>query len=140
MVLWGGFTTNLVWCLLLNRRNRSGGEYLRLPTASDAPAKPSDKASLVSNYTFCALAGVTWYFQFFFYSMGAVRLGKAYEFASWTLHMAAIIIFSTLWGLLLKEWRDTSRRTHALIALGLAALVASTLIIGYGNYLDARTP
>ena len=135
VILWGGFTTNLLWCLALNRKNRSGGDYLRLEPA-ETPA--AGKVSLFSNYAFCALAGLTWYFQFFFYSMGAVRLGRSFEFASWTLHMASIIVFSTVWGVLLGEWRGTSRRTHALIGLGLVVLVASTLIIGYGNYLGAQ--
>jgi L-rhamnose-H+ transport protein len=63
-----------------------------------------------------------------------------YGFSSWTLHMASIIIFSTLWGIALREWRGTSRRTHLLIGLGLAVLVASTLVVGYGNYLKASAP
>jgi L-rhamnose-H+ transport protein len=53
--------------------------------------------------------------------------------------MASIIIFSTLWGLALHEWRGTSRRTKWLLTIGLALLVISTLIVGYGNYLGAQT-
>ena len=53
------------------------------------------------------MAGVIWYFQFFFYSMGTTKMGK-YDFSSWTLHMASIIIFATLWGIFLKEWKGTS--------------------------------
>ena len=49
--------------------------------------------------------------------------------------MASIIIFSTLWGLALHEWRGASRRALRLLALSLAILVGSTVIIGYGNYL-----
>ena len=49
----------------------------------------------------------------------------------------SIIIFSTLWGVALHEWRGTSGRTHRLIGLGLAVLVGSTLVVGYGNYLTA---
>ena len=76
--------------------------------------------TLVANYLFAAMAGVIWYFQFFFYSMGQTKMGK-YDFSSWTLHMASIIIFATLWGLFL--------------------LVSSTVIVGYGNYLKAsETP
>ena len=93
---------------------------------------------LLANYGFAALAGVFWYFQFFFYSMGQVKMGK-YDFSSWTLHMASIIIFATLWGLALKEWRGTSRSTRALVALGLTLLIGSTLVVGYGNYLQATS-
>jgi L-rhamnose-H+ transport protein len=61
-----------------------------------------------------------------------------YKFSSWTLHMASIIIFSTLWGIALKEWSGVSRRTKLLVVLSLAVLVSSTIIVGYGNYLGTR--
>ena len=78
-----------------------------------------------------------WYFQFFFYSMGQTKMGK-YDFSSWTLHMASIIIFATLWGLALKEWKGTSMRTKLLVTTGLILLVSSTVVVGYGNYLKAN--
>ena len=165
VVLLGGFTTNFIWCVLLNLRNRSSHEYLNLRATATAEVSAAEgvilsnapeavaagtgpaatrgttggPAPLLSNYVFSAIAGVTWYLQFFFYSMGQTKMGK-YDFSSWTLHMASIIIFSTLWGIALKEWKGTSRRTHALIAIGLVVLVGSTVIVGYGNYLSASGP
>ena len=84
----------------------------------------------------CALAGTTWYFQFFFYTMGETQMG-IYKFSSWTLHMASIIIFSSLWGLALKEWRGAGALAMRLLFVSLALLVLSTVIVGYGNYLGA---
>jgi L-rhamnose-H+ transport protein len=52
--------------------------------------------------------------------------------------MASIIIFANIWGIALHEWRDTSKRTRLLVGLGIFLLVASTVVVGYGNYLDAR--
>jgi L-rhamnose-H+ transport protein len=52
--------------------------------------------------------------------------------------MASIIIFSTIWGISLKEWKGTSPRTQSLVAAGLVLLVASTIVVGYGNYLATR--
>jgi L-rhamnose-H+ transport protein len=66
--------------------------------------------------------------------MGTTQLGK-YEFSSWTLHMAFIIVFSTLWGLALREWRGVSRTTHTWNAAGLIVLILSIVIIGWGNTL-----
>ena len=66
--------------------------------------------------------------------MGETQMG-AYKFSSWTLHMASIIIFSTLWGIALHEWRGTGRLTKLLVGASLFTLVGSTLIVGYGNYL-----
>lgn len=108
----------------------------RVAAATVQPDLARTHAPLLNNYTFSAVAGVIWYLQFFFYSMGETEMGK-YVFASWTLHMASIIIFSTLWGVALKEWTGTSKRTHWLIAAGLAVLVSSTVIIGYGSFLRA---
>ena len=160
VVLLGGFTTNFIWCVFLNVRNRTGGQYFRataqgtgsgpaLETATDAPGEemalqaelPSSETTrvpFVVNYLFCAVAGITWYFQFFFYTMGESQMGQ-YKFSSWTLHMASIIIFSTLWGLALKEWKGASPRAFAFLTLSLAVLVGSTVIIGYGNYLATPT-
>ena len=162
VVLAGGFTTNFIWCLALNIRNRTGYQYFTsevrgpfpsrleetiIETAIDAPAEEmvesirasngnQARAPMLANYCFCALAGVTWYMQFFFYSMGETQMG-AYKFSSWTLHMASIIIFSTLWGIGLKEWKGAGNRTIRLLVLSLAILIASTMVVGYGNFLGA---
>jgi L-rhamnose-H+ transport protein len=92
------------------------------------------RAPMLRNYLLCALAGTTWYFQFFFYTMGESQMGR-YSFSSWTLHMASIIIFSSLWGIGFKEWKGAGVRAGALLTLALFLLVASTVIVGYGNYL-----
>jgi L-rhamnose-H+ transport protein len=143
VVLAGGFTTNLIWCAALNLRNRSYGEYLRIPAsganrALESEAHPQTPPSLKWNYLFSALAGATWYMQFFFYTMGETQMGR-YKFSSWTLHMASIIIFSTLWGIALKEWRGVNLRTKTLVFLTLLTLVGSTVIVGYGNYLGLHS-
>jgi len=160
VVLIGGFTTNFIWCLALNIRNKTGYQYFVsdsrryvapadetvVETAIDAPSRelvehiPVPKhengrsVPMLANYFFCALAGTTWYFQFFFYTMGETQMGR-YGFSSWTLHMASIIIFSTLWGLGLKEWRGAGVPAMRLLTLALVLLVGSTVIVGYGNYL-----
>lgn len=128
VVLVGGFTSNALWCVILHVQHKTGREYLAATDRAGArvPRWP--------NYLFCAAAGITWYLQFFFYTMGETQMGRL-RFSSWTLHMASIIIFSTLWGVALHEWRGTSRRTHQLVAGGIAVLILATLIVGYGNYL-----
>ena len=160
VVLVGGFTTNFIWCLALNIRNKTAYQYFSadprnyppviqsavFETAIDAPSRevvehiPQPKIEdvgsvpMLRNYFFCALAGTTWYFQFFFYTMGETQMGK-YGFSSWTLHMASIIIFSTLWGIGLKEWQGAGAAAMRLLSLALLLLVGSTVIVGYGNYL-----
>lgn len=134
VVLWGGFTTNALWC---------GGLLIRNRTAAQFAGRAEDGGEWLGvgrtalNYAFAGAAGLLWYLQFFFYSMGQTKMGK-YDFSSWTLHMAGTILFATLWGAVLHEWRGTSRRTKAMGAAGFGLLVLSTLVVGYGNYLKAR--
>ncbi|MES2774943.1 MAG: L-rhamnose/proton symporter RhaT [Bacteroidota bacterium] len=119
IVLWGGLTTNLIGCLFLNFKNKTFGEY----TSSKAPKG--------RNLLFCALAGTTWFLQFFFYGMGESKMGNGAS--SWILHMAFIILIANAWGLLLKEWKGVSKKTLNTLILGIALIIASVLIVGYGN-------
>lgn len=155
VILLGGFTTNFIWCVMLNVKNKTGYEYLAAEQRHPAHAKDQSAAMhaldasgnqgsnlripRLGNYFFSALAGVTWYFQFFFYSMGETQMGD-YKFSSWTLHMASIMIFSSIWGLALKEWKGSSSKSKGLLFAGLGILILSTVIIGYGNYVGSGTP
>ena len=105
--------------------------------AEAPPAIAEVHAPMLRNYLLCALAGTTWYFQFFFYTMGESQMGR-YKFSSWTLHMASIIIFGTLWGIGFSEWKGAGKRAGALLSTALFLLVASTVIVGYGNYLALK--
>jgi L-rhamnose-H+ transport protein len=163
VLMLGGFTTNFIWCVLLFVKNKTGYQFFSatvrqsvpnrqsetiIESATDAPgeeaverapraaaaASADNRVPMLGNYLFSILAGTTWYFQFFFYSMGEVNMGK-YNFSSWTLHMASIIIFSTLWGVYFHEWKGASKKAHAYITLGIATLVFSTVVIGYGTYV-----
>ena len=135
VVLLGGFTTNAIWCLLLILKNRSAPELVGRLKVAGAALVPS----MGRNYLLCALAGTTWYFQFFFYTMGESQMGR-YSFSSWTLHMSSIIIFATVWGLGLREWRGASKRSLVFLTVGLMVLIGSTVVIGLGNALVAQSP
>jgi L-rhamnose-H+ transport protein len=124
VLLWGGLTTNFIWCMILNARNKTFGDY----TNKQTPLK--------ANYTFAALAGTTWFLQFFFYGMGESKLGNGAS--SWILHMAFIILISNMWGIFLNEWKGVQRRTLITITLGILTILASVILVGYGNALPQK--
>ena len=121
VILWGGLTTNFIWCVILNVRNKTMGDYT------------NKKSPLVKNYLLCALGGAMWFLQFFFYGMGESKLGNGAS--SWILHMSFIILVANMWGLVLKEWKSVSRKTTITIMLGIATIALSIFIVGYGNSL-----
>ncbi|HTN21996.1 MAG TPA: L-rhamnose/proton symporter RhaT [Pelobium sp.] len=119
VIMWGGLLTNFIWCMILNARNKSFGDYT------------NKKTPLTKNYIFSALAGTTWFLQFFFYGMGESRLGNGAS--SWILHMAFIILVANLWGLILKEWKGVRTKTLGTVIIGIIVILISILIVGYGN-------
>jgi L-rhamnose-H+ transport protein len=121
----GGFTTNLIYCLFLNLRNRSLRDYVT-----------GSSSRLSANYGWVTLAGLLWYSQFLFYGMGETQMGQ-FGFTSFSLHMAFIIVFANLWGILCKEWTGASRKTWSLVWGGIGVLIISTCIISYGNHLGS---
>jgi L-rhamnose-H+ transport protein len=131
LVMFGGLITNAVWCAWLILRNRSAGQWVGRSAESGAARPP-----MLANYLLCAVAGTAWYFQFFFYTMGESQMGR-FGFSSWTLHMASIIIFGTLWGFAFREWKDAATRVRAMVWAGVGLLVLATVVIGYGNMLAA---
>lgn len=116
LVTTGGFVTNAAYCLYQNVRNHTAGEYLRV-----------SRSTLVNNLLFCALAGGLWYSQFFGLEMGKSFLtGSPILMAfSWSILMSLNVLFSNLWGILLKEWKGCSPRTLATLVAGLVLLLFS---------------
>lgn len=121
VILLGGLTTNFIWCVILNVRNRSYTDY----TNSRTP--------LPNNYLFAAIAGATWFLQFFFYGMGETKLGNGAS--SWILHMASIIIVSNLWGIKFGEWKGVSQKTFRTLIVGVCVILLSVVLGGVAKLI-----
>ncbi|MFC0877562.1 L-rhamnose/proton symporter RhaT [Saccharicrinis sp. FJH2] len=121
VILWGGLTTNLIWSLGLIIKNKTGKDFV------------DKKTPLVSNYLLCALAGTTWFLQFFFYGMGETKIGNGAS--SWTLHMATIILTANMWGFYRKEWKGVSKKSYNTILFGIGAILLSIIVIGVAKWL-----
>jgi L-rhamnose-H+ transport protein len=121
ILMWGGLTTNFIWCMYLNFKNKTFGDY----TNGQTP--------IASNILFAGIAGTMWFLQFFFYGMGESKLGS--NASSWILHMATIILTANIWGLYLKEWSNVSQKTFRTFVIGIALMLLSIVLVGIGNYL-----
>lgn len=123
LALAGGFTTNFISTMIVTAKNKAFGDYVVRP-----------RSTLFLNYFLALISGLMWYGQYFGYGTGATKMGE-YSFASWSIFMASIIIFSNVWGLLLKEWRLVDSKTRVYLWLGILALIISVIMIGVGNGL-----
>lgn len=117
LVTLGGFVTNAAYCLFQNYRNHSFADY--------------SKGSLWgNNLLFCALAGALWYSQFFGLSLGKGFLTESPALLtfSWCILMALNVVFSNVWGIILKEWKGCSRKTIVVLIAGLLVLIFSCFL------------
>lgn len=117
MVTMGGFLTNAAYCLYQNMRNKSFSDY--------------QQSNLwANNLLFCALAGALWYSQFFGLSLGKGFLTDSPSLLtfSWCILMALNVVFSNLWGIILKEWKGCSAKTIVVLLAGIAVLILSSFL------------
>lgn len=119
LVTFGGFLTNMVYCLWMNKKNGTGGEIRR-----------SSSKVLVNNLLFCALAGLLWYSQFFGLGMGQsfFEPGSVMMAFSWSILMSLNVLFSNVWGIILKEWRGAGKKAVFILAIGMAVLIFSLIV------------
>lgn len=129
VALFGGFAVNFLWCLFLNFKNKTTGDY----TKKDAP--------IAGNFLFAAVAGAIWCSQFICFKTGEPAMG-ATAYVGWSVLMASAILFSSLLGVMLGEWKGTSGKTRGMLVVGLLLLVASSVVAGYSSYLgqEKTTP
>ncbi len=119
VILWGGLTTNFIWTTILSLKNKSYHDFFNKSTP------------VVSNILFSALAGTTWFLQFFFYGMGESKLGNGAS--SWILHMSTIILTANMWGIYRQEWKGVATKTKWTITIGIIVIILSVFLVGIGN-------
>ena len=117
LVTFGGFITNMLYCFYQNQANGTWGDYKKIGVWGN-------------NLLFCLLAGALWYSQFF-----GLALGKGFLTSSPTLMtlsfcilMALNVVFSNVWGIILKEWKGCSSKTIAVLICGIVVLVISCFL------------
>ena len=117
LVTLGGFATNAVYCFYQNQKNQTWGDYKK-------------KSVWGNNLLFCLLAGALWYSQFFGLSLGKsfFEPGSSMMTLAFCILMAFNVIFSNVWGIILKEWKGCSTKTIAVLVVGLVVLIFSTFL------------
>lgn len=118
LVTMGGFFTNAAYCIFQNIRNKTAKDYFSV-----------SGSVLLNNILFCALAGVLWYSQFFGLGMGKSYFSDSPVMLafSWSILMSLNVVFSNVWGIVLKEWKGVSQKTIIVLAAGMCILIFSLL-------------
>lgn len=117
LVTVGGFITNAIYCFYQNSKNGTWGDYRKTSVWGN-------------NALFCLLAGALWYSQFFGLSLGKGFLVESATLTtlSFCILMALNVVFSNVWGIILKEWKGCSSKTIAVLIVGILILIISSFL------------
>ena len=120
-ILLGGFLTNLVYCVILNIKNKTYKDYYTV-----------SGNILANNLFFTFLAGLLWFLQFHFFGMGSSKLPAGMAIFGWSILMALNIAISNIWGIILREWKGVSTKTIVVLVIGIIVLILSAFIVKLG--------
>lgn len=125
----GCFVVNFVWFIVLGIKDKTLKEF--------SVSEGLTANTLIKNTLWSALAGVMWCTQFLFYGLGHVQMGR-FQFISWVLHMSMLIFFSYGIGVIMKEWKNVSRKTYTTLLIALITLVISFVVMTVGSYIGEQ--
>ena len=117
LVTLGGFVTNAIYCFYQNHKNHTWSDYGKVSVWGN-------------NFLFCLLAGALWYSQFFGLSLGKGFLTESPTLLtlSFCILMALNVVFSNVWGIILKEWKGCSKQTIIVLLIGIVVLIVSSFL------------
>ena len=112
VALAGGFIVNLVYTLLLLGRNHTWKNF----------TIPGSGRPLVVGI----LMALFWYGGSLAYGHGATVLGTLGTIVGWPVFVSSMMIFSTIWGFVTGEWKNSSRQAKRYMLAGLIVLVVAS--------------
>lgn len=121
LVFGASFIPNLVYCSFLLFRDGGWSRFVAKGWAKEA--------ALALSMAILSLGA------FIGYGRGALVMGRYGTSVGWALFVAATVVASNVSGLIMGEWRDTSKHTRRLLLAAVAVLLATVAVLNVGGIL-----
>jgi L-rhamnose-H+ transport protein len=119
IALAGGFLANAFYTSYLMTRNRTWKNFA-LPRTG--------RFWLIG-----LVMGALWYFGVVLYGRGAASMGDIGSVIGWPVFLAAMIVFSSLWGFVTGEWKGASAPAKRFMAGGFVVLMLACALLGIAH-------
>ncbi len=113
--LYAGFIPGVIYCFLLMKKNRNTHNL---------------RAS--GTWYYWGLAGsmgLLWYGSIILYSISTIKLGDLGTAIGWPLFLSAIVVSSTILGVVIGEWSRAGKQPLRIMALGVGCLVLAIAVL-----------
>jgi len=114
-LMCAGGVPNLLYCLYLMRRNRTGGKF--------------SVAGTSHYWILAALMAFFWFGSTVMYGVSTVKLGELGTVLAWPLFMSLIVITASVWGVVTGEWKNTGRQPLTVMFAGVGVLVIAVFVL-----------
>ncbi len=119
IALAGGFLANAVYTSYLMTRNKTWKNF----------ALPQTGVFWLIGL----VMGALWYFGVVLYGRGAASMGEIGSVIGWPVFLAAMIVFSSIWGFATGEWKGSSPQAKRFMASGFVVLMLACALLGVAN-------
>ena len=119
-VIWlplmvAGAVPNVVYCLLLLRRNESSENFLKPATGP--------------HWILASTMALFWFGSTLLYGIASTKLGELGPVVGWPLFMSLIVITASLLGIVTGEWVNTGRKPLRVQMTGVSILVVAVVVL-----------
>ena len=114
-LMLAGAIPNLIYCIYLVRKNRTGNRFAKHATGS--------------YYILAGIMAVFWFGSTLMYGIAAGDLGLLGTVLGWPLFMSLIVITASIWGVLTGEWKGSGKRPLQIMYGGIAVLILAIIVL-----------
>lgn len=110
-----GAIPNLIYCMYLIRKNKTGNKF--------------GLAGTGSYWFMAALMAFFWFASTLMYGVSQGKMGTLGGAVAWPLFMSLIVIVASLVGVLTGEWKDTGKQPVRIQMMGVAVLIFAVIVL-----------
>jgi L-rhamnose-H+ transport protein len=113
-LMLAGAVPNLLYCIFLLRKNRTGSNF---------------RSGGIGHWTLAFLMAVCWFGSTILYGISTVRLGALGPIVGWPVFMSLIVITASLLGMFTGEWKNSGTSPLRIQWIGVTLLVLAVFIL-----------
>ena len=119
LIMLGGSVANLLFCIHLLRRNRTGNRFRETGTRS--------------YWLLAAIMAVFWFASTLMYGVASGKLGALGPVLGWPLFMSLIVITASVLGLITGEWKTAGSGPVRIMLGGVGFLVFAVFVLAMAS-------